>query len=68
MLNNTKSPTTHAIYRQNLKNLITATQKQIRENITNSGNNIIDRTQAINAKRSYHTMEPPSTGLMLRKN
>src|SRR3990167_3896951 len=51
MLTNTKSPTTHAIYRAQLKETISASQKQIRENINATGSHIIHRTQAINAKR-----------------
>jgi hypothetical protein len=57
MLTNTKSPATHAMYRANLKELISVSQKQIRENINATDSNIIHRTQAINAKRPYHTIE-----------
>jgi DDE family transposase len=57
MLDNIKSPITHSIYRANLKEKISASQKKIRNNISASNSNIIHRTQAINAKRSYQTIE-----------
>ena len=57
MLTNTKSPATHAIYRAELKEVISATQKQIREKINATGSNIIHRTQAINSKRPYQTID-----------
>ena len=57
MLTNTKSPVTHSIYRANLKNKISISQKQIRKNINASNANIIHRTQAINAKRPYQTIK-----------
>jgi hypothetical protein len=57
MLSNTKSPATHAIYRAQLKQMISTSQQQIRENINATGSNIIHRTQAINAKRPYQTIE-----------
>jgi hypothetical protein len=57
MLRNTRSPITHRIYRANIKKTILASQHQIREKINATGATIIHRTQAINAKRSYQTLE-----------
>jgi hypothetical protein len=37
MLSNTKSPATHAIYRAQLKQMISTSQQQIRENINATG-------------------------------
>jgi hypothetical protein len=48
MIDNIKSPITHSIYRANLKEKISATQKQIRKNIITANSTIIHRTQAIN--------------------
>jgi hypothetical protein len=61
MLVNIKSPVTHAIYRANLKEKISVSQMQIRENINAADAKIIHRTQAINAKRSYQTLEEEQT-------
>jgi hypothetical protein len=57
MLTNTRSPVTHAIYRAHLKEKISASQRKIRENINAANASIIHRTQAVNAKRPYHTIE-----------
>ena len=57
MPTNTKSPVTHSIYRQALKDKISISQKKIRKNIHVADAKIIHRTQAINAKRSYRTLE-----------
>ena len=57
MLTNTKSPVTHSVYRAHLKQKISASQKQIRNNINTANASIIHRTQAINAKRPYLTIE-----------
>ncbi len=57
MLANIKSPVTHSIYRADLKKKILVSQKQVRENIIATNANIIHRTQAVNAKRSYQTLE-----------
>ncbi|MEO8402220.1 MAG: transposase family protein [Gammaproteobacteria bacterium] len=57
MLTNIKSPVTHSIYRADLKNKISVSQKQVREGINAADANIIHRTQAVNAKRSYQTVE-----------
>jgi hypothetical protein len=57
MQTNTKSPVTHAIYRMQLKKKISTTQQHIRHNINASASKIIHRTQAINAKRPYQTIE-----------
>jgi hypothetical protein len=56
MLTNTKSPVTHSVYCAHLKEKISAFQKQILENINTANASIIHRTQAINAKRPYHTI------------
>jgi hypothetical protein len=61
MLVNIKSPVTHAIYCANLKEKISVSQIQIRENINAADAKIIHRTQAINAKRSYQTLEEEQT-------
>lgn len=57
MLTNTKSPVTHNIYRANLKKKIALSQHQVREKIAATSSKIIHRTQAINAKRPYQTVE-----------
>ena len=57
MLTNTKSPVTHAIYRAQVKEMISTAQQYIRENINATASKIIHRTQAINAKRPYQTIE-----------
>jgi hypothetical protein len=57
MLTNTKSPVTHSAYRAHLKKKISASQQQIRENINTANATVIHRTQAINAKRPYHSIE-----------
>src|SRR3990167_1858245 len=57
MPTNTKSPVTHSIYRAALKDKISISQKKIRKNIHAVDAKIIHRTQAINAKRSYQTLE-----------
>ena len=57
MLTNTKSPVTHAVYRAKLKEMISNTQQHIRKNINATTSNIIHRTQAINAKRPYQTIQ-----------
>ena len=61
MLTNTKSPVTHSVYRAHLKEKISASQKRIRENINTTNASIIHRTQAINAKRPYDTIEEERT-------
>jgi hypothetical protein len=61
MLTNTKSPVTHSVYRADLKEKIFASQKQIRENISTTNASIVHRTQAINAKRPYHTIKEEQT-------
>ncbi len=57
MLTNTKSPVTHSIYRAQLKKMISTTQQRIRKNINSTASKIIHRTQVINAKRPYQTIE-----------
>ena len=61
MLANTKSPVTHSIYRANLKEKISASQTQIHKNINAANASIIHRTQAINSKRPYQTLEEEQT-------
>lgn len=61
MLANIKSPVTHRVYRTNLKNKIKASQKQIRDTIDATDSKIIHRTQAINAKQPYQTIEEEKT-------
>ncbi len=61
MLTNTKSPITHRIYRADTKAKISYSQKQIRSTIKTTGASIIHRTQAINNKRSYQTLEEEQT-------
>jgi hypothetical protein len=57
MLTNTQSPVTHSIYRANLKVKIATSQKQIRDKIIAADANITHRTQAINSKRPYQSIE-----------
>ena len=57
MLTNTKSPVTHSVYRANLKERIATSQKQIHDKIIAANADITHRTQAVNAKRSYLTIE-----------
>tara|TARA_R110000868_G_scaffold246596_1_gene503184 strand:+ start:892 stop:1725 length:834 start_codon:yes stop_codon:yes gene_type:complete len=54
---NTQSPVTHSIYRANLKKKIATSQKQIRNKVITANADITHRTQAVNAKRSYQTIE-----------
>jgi hypothetical protein len=61
MLVNIKSPVTHSHYRSGLKKKISASQKIIHSNIDTANANIIHRTQAINSKRSYQTLEQEQT-------
>jgi hypothetical protein len=61
MLTNTKSLVTHRIYRADLKEKIAISQKQIREKITVADAKIFHRTQAINSKRPYQTIEEEQT-------
>ena len=61
MLTNTKSPVTHAFYRAHLKQKISASQKQIRKNISSANASIIRRTQSINAKRPYDSIKEEQT-------
>jgi hypothetical protein len=65
MFINTKSPVTHSVYRVNLKKKIAASQKQIREKLNCMDPKIVPRTQPINAKRPYQTLEEEQT---IRKN
>ena len=57
MFTNTKSPATHRVYRANLKKKIAHSQKQIREKMKATGSTVVHRTQAVNVKRPYHTLE-----------
>lgn len=57
MLTNTKSPVTHSIYRTDLKKKIAMSQQRIREKINATDAKIIHRTQAINSKRPYQSIE-----------
>jgi hypothetical protein len=57
MLANTKSPVTHSVYRANLKEKISTSQKIIHDKIIAADASITHRTQAINSKRPYQTIE-----------
>lgn len=57
MLANIQSPVTHSIYRANLKEKIATSQKKIHEKIIAADASITHRTQAINSKRPYQTIE-----------
>jgi hypothetical protein len=61
MLLNTKSPVTHHPYRRALKQKIAASQKKIRETIEAHHAKVIHRTQALNRKRPYQTMDEEIT-------
>jgi hypothetical protein len=61
MLTNLKSPVLHSQYRRDLKQKIAASQQQIRENILANNAKTIHRTQAINRKRPYKTLEEEQT-------
>ena len=61
MLTNLKSPVLHSVYRRDLKQKIAASQQQIRENIAINNAKTIHRTQAINRKCPYESMEKEQT-------
>ena len=61
MLTNLKSPVLHSQYRRDLKQKIAASQRQIRQNIAINNAKTIHRTQAINRKCPYESMEEEQT-------